>query len=201
MFSLVETGVKVLPESKVVKRAEYAVLVEAQEIIDKAKREAEAITRRARTELEAERQRGYHEGREQAAAEMAEKIMGTVNEGAAYLQKIEALLVEVVDQALRRVLGEIDQHEVIARVVNRALESVRKKSDVTIRVSPSQAEYLQQRLKEMVSQSPHAGSLQVQPDNRLNNDACVLETDVGIVDASIQTQLKAIENALIKALE
>ena len=201
MFSLVETGIKILPDSKVVKRAEYAVLVEAQEIIDKAKREAEAITRRAQGELEAERQRGYREGREQAAAEMAEKIIGTVNEGAAYLQKIEALLVEVVDQALRRVLGEIDQHEVIARVVNRALESVRKKSDVTIRVSPSQAEYLQQRLKEMVSQAPHAGSLQVQPDNRLDHDACVLETDVGIVDASIQTQLKAIENALIKALQ
>ena len=201
MFSLVETGIKILPNSKVIKRADYTVLVEAEEIIEKAKREAEAITQRARSELEAERQRGYHEGREQAAAEMAEKIIGTVNEGAAYLQKIEALLVEVVDQALRRVLGEIDQHEVIARVVNRALESVRKKSDVTIRVSPSQAEYLQQRLKEMVSQAPHAGSLQVQPDNRLNHDACVLETEVGIVDASIQTQLKAIENALIKALQ
>ena len=41
----------------------------------------------------------------------------------------------------------------------------------------------------------------VLPDDRLAEDGCVLETEIGVVDASIQTQLRAIEKALINSLK
>ena len=37
-------------------------------------------------------------------------------------------------------------------------------------------------------------------DSRLSDGGCILETDVGVVDASIDVQLQAIENSLSKSL-
>jgi len=38
--------------------------------------------------------------------------------------------------------------------------------------------------------------LDVVPDARLERGACLLESELGVVDASLETQLKALENAL-----
>ena len=38
--------------------------------------------------------------------------------------------------------------------------------------------------------------LDVVPDASLERGACLLESELGVVDASLETQLKALENAL-----
>ena len=38
--------------------------------------------------------------------------------------------------------------------------------------------------------------LDVVPDARLERGSCLLESELGVVDASLETQLKALENAL-----
>jgi type III secretion protein L len=48
---------------------------------------------------------------------------------------------------------------------------------------------------------PKIQFLDVQADSRLSANGCVLETEIGVVDATLETQLKAIEKALIRSMK
>jgi type III secretion protein L len=201
MLRLETAAATLVPEGRVLKREEFAHVLEAQGILDAARQEAAKIREEARLEFERMRVEGHQKGHEEGKAEIAERILDCVGQSAAYYSKVEDVMVDLVMRAVRTVLGEMDAHEVIQRVVKRALESTRNENHVTVRVAPAQADWLKQRIHEMVQAFPKIQFLDVQPDHQLAEDACVLETEMGVVDASLQTQLKAIEKALIRAMK
>jgi type III secretion protein L len=43
--------------------------------------------------------------------------------------------------------------------------------------------------------------LEVKVDPRLPADGCVLETEFAVIDATVETQLRAIEKALIQSIQ
>lgn len=134
---------------------------------------------------------------EEGRLEHAEKVMETVLSSVEYIEGIEATLVNVVAVAVRKVIGEIDENERIVRIVRNALVTVRNQQHVTIRVAPADEKAVRAELASMLASVPGGTSfLDVVPDARLERGACLLESELGVVDASLETQLKALENAL-----
>ena len=75
--------------------------------------------------------------------------------------------------------------------------TVRNQQHVTIRVAPADEKAVRAELASMLASVPGGTSfLDVVPDARLERGACLLESELGVVDASLETQLKALENAL-----
>ncbi|WP_172682963.1 HrpE/YscL family type III secretion apparatus protein [Verrucomicrobium spinosum] len=155
----------------------------------------------AQAEYERRREEGFKEGQEEGKAEIAGQIMECMTQSAAYFSKVEGVMIDLVMRALRRVLGTFEQKEIVEQAVRHALETTRNEGHVTVRVAPAQAEWLQSRVQSMLESCPKVQFLEVLPDERLAEDGCVLETEIGVVDASIQTQLRAIEKALINSLK
>ena len=58
------------------------------------------------------------------------------------------------------------------------------------------AEQLTQSQIDALLQKMSAGEVDVQEDPRLKGTACAVETAAGIADASIETQLAAVEDAI-----
>lgn len=212
MLCLNATGVAIEPSSKVVKAEDYAVVAGAKAIVDAAVSESIRLRKagqmdadqkraEAQTEYERRREEGFKEGQEEGKAEIAGQIMECMTQSAAYFSKVEGVMVDLVMRALRRVLGTFEQKEIVEQAVRHALETTRNEGHVTVRVAPAQAEWLQSRVQSMLESCPKVQFLEVLPDERLAEDGCVLETEIGVVDASIQTQLRAIEKALINSLK
>jgi len=212
MLCLNATGVAIEPSAKVVKAEDYAVIAGAKAIVDAAVSESirlrkagqvDADQKRAEAQAEYERRReeGFKEGQEEGKAEIAGQIMECMTQSAAYFSKVEGVMIDLVMRALRRVLGTFEQKEIVEQAVRHALETTRNEGHVTVRVAPAQAEWLQSRVQSMLESCPKVQFLEVLPDERLAEDGCVLETEIGVVDASIQTQLRAIEKALINSLK
>lgn len=201
MLRLNHVGVTFAPESPILKKGDYAAVVEAQELIAAAQREAQLIREEAQAELERCRKEGFRQGMEEGKAEISEHIVSCMSQSAAYFSKVEDVLVDVVMNALRRVLGSFDHKDVVEQVVRRALESTRNEGHVTVRVPPQQADHLKSRVDSILGVFPKVQFLQVTPDPRLPEDGCILETEIGVVDATLETQLKAIEKALIRSLK
>jgi type III secretion protein L len=201
MLRLNHSGVTMTPTSPVLKRSEYAAVIDAQGIIAAAEEEAALIREEAKAEFERQRQEGRKQGLEEGKAEIAEHIVTCMSQSAAYFSKVEDVMVEVVMRALRRVLGTFDRKDVVEQVVKQALESTRNEGHITVRVPPDQADHLKARVDTILGVFPKVQFLQVLPDSRLPEDGCVLETEIGVVDATIETQLKAIEKALIRSLK
>ena len=191
------TGDTVTPSAgtRVLKASEAAVLLEANAVLDAARERVADMERKAGEAYERRREEGYRDGVEEGRLEHAEKVMETVLSSVEYIEGIEATLVNVVAVAVRKVIGEIDENERIVRIVRNALVTVRNQQHVTIRVAPADERAVREGLASMLVPGG-ASFLDVVPDARLERGACLLESELGVVDASLETQLKALENAL-----
>ena len=113
--------------------------------------------------------------------------METVLASVEFIEGIENTVVNVVSQSIRKIIGEMDDEERIRRIVGTALSYVRGQQ----RVSPQDEPAVSKSLAAMTS----GAYLNVVADPRLAPSSCILESDLGVIDASLETQLKALEHA------
>ncbi|MFO1058417.1 MAG: HrpE/YscL family type III secretion apparatus protein [Dongiaceae bacterium] len=187
------------PGRKVIKAAEYQAWLEAGALVERAAAEAEAIRAGAAAALEAEKRRGYEEGTAQAKLEAAERMMDAVAGTLDYFTKVEETMVELVIGAVDRVIGELEDRELVRRVVKNALSVVRSQKQVTVRVAPDQAAAVKEQLNDILKPYPSIGMVDIVADGRLSRGGCILESDIGSVDASVEIQLEAIRRAIAKS--
>ena len=76
-----------------------------------------------------------------------------------------------------------------------ALNTVRGQQKVTVRVAPADEALVSEALAAMTAGSSGSAFLTIAADARLPRDSCILESELGVVDASLETQLKALEHA------
>lgn len=188
------------PDRRVIKAADYLAYAEAEAIIAAARQQAEAIQREAEQAYDAEKQRGYRDGHEEGKLETAEQIMDVLGATVEFYAGIEQRTGQIVMQMLRKILGQFDNETLTYQIVRNALTAVRAQKQVTLRVAPEQVEALKARMDTLLHGFPSIHFVDVVGDRRLNAGDCILETEIGVVDASIEVQLKALERSLAKRL-
>lgn len=188
------------PGRKVVKAAEHSVLLEMEDVLESARRRAEEIAEAAKAAYEEESRRGYADGQQEAKMEAAERMIETVSRSIDYFGGIEARVVDLVMTALRRILSEFDERDRVTMVVKNALSAVRNQKQVVLRLHPRQAEALRERINDLLAAYPAIAFLDVTPDARLAPDTCIIESEIGSVEAGVEVQLEAIRRAFEKSL-
>ncbi len=201
LFQLTGNHVLPAPGVRVLRAADYASLVDANRLLAMAEQRAAAMAADAEKAYEERRRQGYEDGLMEGRMEQSEKMLETAMQAVEYIEGVEGKLVDVVTSAVRKIIGELDDRECTVRVVRNALAAVRSQQRVLIRVSPDDKDSVRQTLAAMISASPGAATfLDVTADPRMKPGDCILECELGVVDASLETQLKAIEHALLSKI-
>ena len=195
MFRLNDDSIQPAAGTKIIKSAELGQLFEASALLEATRKKAAEMERAALEAYEEKRLEGYRDGLEEGKLEHAEKMMETILSSVEFIEGIEKTLVKVVNQSLRKIIGEMDDSERIVAIVRNALNVVRGQQKVTVRVSPADEEAVLKAMAAMTSGSSGSSFLTVISDVRLEKDSCILESELGVVDASLSTQLRALENA------
>ncbi len=195
MFRLNDDSIQPAAGTKLIKSAELGQLFEASALLEAAREKAASMEKAALEAYEEKRQEGYRDGLEEGKLEHAEKMMETIISSVEFIEGIESTLVNVVTQSIRKIIGEMGDRERIVAIVRNALNVVRGQQKVTVRVSPADEEAVLQAMAAMTSSASGSSFLTVIADVRLEKDSCILESELGVVDASLSTQLKALENA------
>ena len=193
-------GRQIEPGQKVVPAEHYQAWLDGEGIIAAARAEAERIVREAQVAYEEQKQQGYDDGLLEGRMEMAEKMVDSVGQAVDYFGNLEVKLKELVLKAVRRIVGDFDVSDRGTGVVLEALSLARNQTNVTLRICPAEADAARARLTEITKPYPGIHYLEVVPDPRLGPSDCILESELGVVDASIDVQLKAIEKSLAKTL-
>ena len=188
------------PSARVMKGDQVNAISSAKDIIAKAEEQAEQIRKDAQDAFEAEKKRGFEQGIAEARMEEAERMLDNVSRMVNYFEKVETNIVDLVTTAVGKVIGELDDHDVIFRIVRNALAAVRTQNQVTVRLNPSECEAVKEKLNDLLTLYPAISYLSVEPDIRLSSGDCILETDIGTVEAGIDTQLQAIRNSFERVL-
>jgi type III secretion protein L len=196
LFRLSNTSVSPAAGTRVISSAEAGLLLEANELLAAATRRAREIEENAKLAYEEQRIKGYEDGQEACRSEYTEKVLEVALQSVEYIEGLEQTIVKVVTAAVERVIGELDDNERIVRIVRTALSAVRNQKRVVVRVAPADEKAVTEGLASMISHSHGAsGYLDVVMDPRLPAGSCILESELGVVDASLKTQLRALEKA------
>jgi flagellar biosynthesis/type III secretory pathway protein FliH len=180
-----------------------------QAVLDAARAEAEALLGHAQAQVEAAlaaaRQEGFEagvaEGRAQVAgaatalAEIAhgvEALAGQLQEDA--VREATALAVEVAARVLRAELAA--RPERVADVVRGAIRRASDRSALVARVSPQDLAACRAAAPEIMERMGGIARLEVVDDPRVSPGSCLLETTTGDVDATVESQLGRILEAL-----
>ena len=92
--------------------------------------------------------------------------------------------------------------ELMVQVVQKAMQAVvRNQQQVVLKVSPEMLPTVKERLNEILSKFPGVNYINLMDDPRIKGVSCIIETDAGNVEASLDHQLAAIEKALGKCFD
>lgn len=194
-----ELSLEVDASTGIVRARDLGAYREAEEAVAAARAQAEAIVADARAAYEAERKRGWEEGTARAKREEAQRMAELVNRSDAWLARIEDSLAAAVMQAVRRIVHGYDERDRVLHSLRTALAVVRNQKQLTLRVHPDHVEHVRGHTAQLIADYPGVALLDVVGDGRLEGDACVLESEIGIVEAGSEGQLAALEAALRKA--
>ncbi len=187
--------------SRVVKRADYETLVEADAVLAEARhaalvQAAELEALRARAEA-AGRSAGFEAGREA----WAQHLLKQHQQQGAQLKDLSASIVSLVMNTVQHLLGELPAAERFERLAEQVLGSALQARRVRLVVANADAEAAHALLARWAHEREPGLQLDVLVDPALEAGDCVLETDLGAVDGRLPQRLKSIEAALRARLE
>jgi len=169
--------------------------IDDRNLVSRAQDEAEDIKKSAFEE-------GYRKGMEQASADM-EKFRNELNvfmdAPKNVFEYIAPDILEIsVDIAKKIIKKEVESDpQVIINTIVDVLKTVSKSEPkINIRVKPQAMQFIKDTLPTLTYQYGIEAKINVIADPSIEEGGCVFQTNNGIVDASIDTQLEIIKKAL-----
>ena len=169
---------------------------EADAILSEAREQADAM----RSHAEAEGQKeGYEQGLQEAAArqrELESRMQAEKEQlQADYDQKqknMEHELVDVVCDVVEKVfLVQFgDKKEIILHAVDQALANIEGSKEFMIRVGEANLEFLRAHKEELQAKVGQDMTLDIVLDPLLDETQCMIETDGGLFDCGMDTQMR-----------
>ena len=169
--------------------------VDDRNLVSRAREEADSIREAARNE-------GYQAGLEQAQAEIQqvkesfEMFMGAPQ--AVYEQIAPDILQISVDIAQKIIKKETEEDpQVLINTIIDVLKGLSKEENkISLRVNPVQVDVIKQQIPEILNIAGLDAKVSVLADEEVTEGGCLVTTANGIVDATIETQLSVIYEAL-----
>lgn len=218
---IVENAKKEASELAAKKSQEIEILsnnakVDAEKIIQDAKDEADRIIKTAESQEEIIKNRssqegydnGYKDGfkigedEQNRLVERIHKIIETImTRRQEILKETEAQIVELVVLMTRKVVKVISENQksVIANNILAALNKVKSRGEVILRVNMEDAKIATQNLMEFTKRVENVSKITIIEDSSIEKGGCIVETDFGEIDATIQSQLHEIESKIIES--
>jgi type III secretion protein L len=191
-----------LSSPKVLKREVYEATREARDVVALAQEKAKHLIEDAEVECDGIRQRAREEGIAKGLAGWNE-ILARANQRAEELEKNwEETMLRLSVRVAEKIIGhELQLHpETIVSIVHEVLRGARPGKQLTIQVNESDAQQVRTRI-DCIKESLSASSeIQIVGSVAVPRGGCIVESELGIIDARLETQLKCLEDVLVRGI-
>lgn len=201
LFSLIYQGeVHPATDKKTIPASEYSLLASAMEILEKGREDAAALLENTKKECETLRQEAEEDGYQKGLEKFNEHIFFIDNELKALRHQLQQLVLPIALKAAQRIVGKELQTfpETIVDIVLQAIAPISESRKVTIYVNPEDKKYLdaeKPKLKEILQQ---VEILVIQEKPDIEQGGCIIQTEGGMINATIENQWRALERAFEK---
>jgi flagellar assembly protein FliH len=133
-----------------------------------------------------------------ARAPIASAVAAFETQRVEYFARVEAEVVKLALAIAAKILHREAQVDpmLVAALVRITIEKMREGSRVTVRVSPGRT----QRWREYFAGLSNAVHVEIAEDPELSDHDCLLETELGVANFGLDTQLKEVEQGFFDLL-
>jgi type III secretion protein L len=166
---------------------------------------AEAVERAKKTLHDAERTSeklkadAYANGISEAAARWAEEMTQKAFDAQRSIHKASERLAELVSMATQRVIEVEDKDGLYRRALRTVRHLAQDSKTLVLHIGANDAEYANTVVADIATEMGIDVPLEIKVDNSLSAGGCVLESDYGVIDASLGLQIHAVKEAIAKA--
>ncbi len=193
-------GIKAVNIDAMVQEALDNAKVQADEILENAEKEAENVKENAR-------KNGYNDGFEEGRqawdareaeirqgleAEYEQKKEELENEYALLRSKMEPELVSAMTDVFSKVFGVMasDRKDMIVSLVNSVLRNTELAKEFIIKVCEADYNFLIANKDMLAGSTSDEIHIDIVKDNELERNQCIIESDVGVFDCSLDIQME-----------
>lgn len=169
--------------------------IDDRNLISRAREEAQNIKEAAAKE-------GYQEGLMQAKADIADvknvitSFAGAKQEVFEYIAPdILEISVEIAQKIIKKELQQ-DPTIIIDNIMEILKGLSKEETKITLRVNPAQVSLLKSEIPSVMSNVGFDAKVLIVPDDAIMEGGCMVTTTNGVIDATIETQLAIISEAL-----
>ncbi|MDX1386993.1 MAG: FliH/SctL family protein [bacterium] len=176
----------------------------AKEVIDLARQDAAQIKADAKEildqvqeEMERSKKEGYEAGFQEGIENALEMLIRVKELRAQLFSDNEREIIKLVFEIAKKIIGrEFSENDKAVMNVIRLAISDAVGDKITVRINPNDYKNIKSKQSELLETLDGSATLQLREDAEVNPGGCVVDTDIGTIDAQIETQLNAIKKAL-----
>jgi len=183
-------------DSKVIKRDSYAAMVDALAILESAREQARAIVHDATLQRDATLEEARGLGEEQGLAAYVAGLTQALDAMDGFYARAEPEVVRLALAVARKIIGAelAASPDTVLKIVREALSSGRRARHIAITVHVSDAANVRSNLAKL--ELAPSCEVDVLAADSVAPGGCVIESEFGIIDARLETQLRIIEQSL-----
>ena len=169
---------------KVLKREAYEASREAQDVVSVAQEKA--------------RQDGYTEG----LSKWNEILAGTSQKAADLTKAWEDTMLKLSVRVAEKIIGEqLKLHpDTIVSIIKEVLQGVRFGKHLIIQVNEEDAPEVRSRVTSLRASLGVSNEIEIVASTSVPRGGCLIESELGVVDARLETQLKCLEDVLVRGV-
>lgn len=189
--------VRIAPGEKIVPAKEISTLLSAAEVLAATKQEAEDFLKNTAIDAEAMKEAAHKEGFQEGLTSLNKHIVELDHELKTLREEIQKKILPLALTAAKKIIGEeLRLHpDRIVDIVLTSLKPVTQHKKITIYVNREDLAQLEQGKSKIKKIFEHLDSLSIQERSDIEPGGCMIETEVGIINAQLENQWRALESA------
>jgi type III secretion protein L len=189
--------IHVAPKTKIVPANELATLQDASEVLVHIQEDAERYRLQVVKEGEELKENAFKEGYEDGFKQWAENLVTFEKQLEALNKEMQKAIIPIALKAAKKIVGrEIELSEdAIVDIVASNLKAVAQHKKIIIYVNKQDLDVLEKNKPRLRELFESLESLSVRPRDDIAPGGCVIETEIGIINAQMEHRWRVLEKA------
>jgi type III secretion protein L len=189
--------IQVAPKTKIIPADDLSTLQEASEVLEHIQKDAQKYRLEVAKECEGIKENAFKEGYAEGFKEWAEQLANFEKKLEALHKEMQQAIIPIALKAAKKIVGrEIELSEdTIVDIVASNLKAVTQHKKITIYVNKKELDILDKnkgRLRELFE---NLESLSIRSREDVAPGGCIIETEIGIINAQMEHRWRVLEKA------
>ncbi len=194
---------KIVGNKKIIPAKAFSEALSTQELVNKVKEDAELYKLDIVQECESLKENAQREGFAEGYSVWMEQLAKLEEEIINVREEFKKMLVPAALKAAKKIVGrEIElSDDTVLDIVSNQLKSVAQHKKVTIYVNKRDLETIENNRQKLKDLFEHLETLSIRERNDIERGGCVIETEMGIINAQLENQWSALERAFTQLMK